>query len=449
MRQVHFFRWLLTGGLTLITCSLGVYIATPDFPELQQVDLTVLDEKPDGRCTVRWENPFGHGEREAPYLCDPERSSTLKAPHYNPETGFGWETGCVIAEGPDKGELYSLEEDGDDREEQLDLSDALLAIGLPLTVVALAGESISRLLGNTSAPLRSAGAPLRGISALNRGRKAAPKVVREARRLQEAATLVVQDHQKAVEAVRTAWVPLHRELVDGEPSRTAVTRLREEAAGVRAPVRELKRSGLRTVQEVLDAGEWRLRQIPGVGRSAAERVMTAARRIADEVHEDVAVRIDATRPEPRTTALVTALQVLVEAGPGVRHTMETGRELTARLEPLPADAAPAAGWWQMFRAGEEERHHAREAVAELRALLAEAEQAGVARRFRQASVDLLRGPDSGPSGLSAWVDFGTRPSEYYDLLAQAVDPGRPAAGHHRSGRSTGEGGPGPRRLGRR
>ncbi|MEV5684391.1 hypothetical protein AB0L68_14550 [Streptomyces sp. NPDC052164] len=44
--------------------------------------------------------------------------------------------------------------------------------------------------------------------------------------------------------------------------------------------------------------------------------------------------------------------------------------------------------------------------------------------FGQASVDLLRGPDDGPAGLSAWVDFETRPAEYYGLLADIVGPGR-------------------------
>lgn len=446
MRQTHFFRWLLVCGLTLVACSLGVHIATPDYPELRQIDLTVLDEKPDGRCTVRWTDPFEHREREAPYLCDAGRSWRLKAPNYETDPGFGWDSGFVISEGPDKGELYSLEEDDDDRQKQIDLSDTLVAVGLLLTIVALVGGSTGALRGSTGA-LRGDTGALRGIiSALNRGRGAAPKVVREAMRLREAAALVAQDHGKAVEAVRTAWAPLHRELVDGELSRIPVTRLRK-TAGARARVRELETGGVRTVRDVLDTGEWRLGQIPDVGRPAAERVMAAARRIADEVHEAVAVRIDTTRPEPRATALVVALQVLVEAGPGVQHTAESGRELMARLDPLLADAAPASSWKQMFRAGKEERHNAREAVAELRVLLAEAEQEGVARRFRQASVDLLRGPDSGPSGLSAWVDFDARPGEYYDLLAQAVGPGRPAAGRRRSGRSAGRGGPRPRPLG--
>src|SRR6185312_3696574 len=114
-------------------------------------------------------------------------------------------------EGAGKGELYSLEQ-GDEIGERIGLSDALVTVGLLLTIVALVG-------GN--------------VDAMNRGRGADPKVVRAATRLGEAAALVAQDHGRAVEAVRTAWAPLHRELVDGELSRIPVARL-PRTAGVRA-----------------------------------------------------------------------------------------------------------------------------------------------------------------------------------------------------------------------
>ncbi|MGJ3558310.1 hypothetical protein ACR6C2_02340 [Streptomyces sp. INA 01156] len=241
MRYAHFFRWLLVGGLTLIASSLGIYAATPEYLEIQQIDLTVLDEKPDGQCTVRWMDPFEHRQREAPYLCDAERDPILKAPHYDTDSGHGWESGFVIVEGAGKGELHSLEQD-EEVGERIGLSDALVTIGLLLTIVALVG-------GN--------------VDAMNRGRGANPKVVRAATRLREAAALVAQDHGRAVEAVRTAWAPLHRELVDGELSRIPVARL-PRMAGVRARAKDLEKGGVRTVRDVLDAGLWRLAQIPGV-----------------------------------------------------------------------------------------------------------------------------------------------------------------------------------------
>ncbi|SDN62006.1 hypothetical protein [Streptomyces wuyuanensis] len=111
MRHVPLFRWLLALVLVLIGCSLGLFMIAPGFPELRQVDLTVLEEAPDGTCTGRWTDPYGSGEREAPYRCDAGRDPILKAPNYDPDSRLGWDTGFVIADGPGRGELYSLEDD--------------------------------------------------------------------------------------------------------------------------------------------------------------------------------------------------------------------------------------------------------------------------------------------------------------------------------------------------
>ncbi|TWG03785.1 hypothetical protein FHX80_112221 [Streptomyces brevispora] len=359
MRHVPVFRWVLSLGLVLIGCSLGLFLATPDLPELRQIDLTVLDEKPDGACTVRWTDPFEHREREAPYLCEAERDAILKAPYFDTDSGFGWDTGFVVAEGSDKGELYSLEEDSD-ADARIWLSDRLLVAGVFLTIVGVVG-------GN--------------IRALSRTRGANPEVVRRARRLSEAAGLVAQDHLRAVEAVRMAWAPLHRELLDADP----------------ADPRRV-----------------------GAGRGAVEERVAVARRIAGEVGEAVAVRLDADRPEPRTTALIVALRVLVEAGPRARNAAEEGGELAARLEPLLFDAAPAAGRRSLLGAGRSQRRRALAAVAALRPLLDKAEREGRVQQFAQVSVDLLRGPGSDPTGLSAWVDFESRSAEYYGRLAEVT-----------------------------
>ncbi|MGW1549764.1 hypothetical protein [Streptomyces sp. NPDC002346] len=406
MRHVPFFRWVLALGLVLIACSVGLYMAAPGYPELRQVDLTVLDEKPDGACTVRWTDPFEHREREEPYLCDAERDPILKAPNYEPISGHGWDTGFVVAEGSDKGELHSLDEEGEGTDGRIELSDTLVAVGLLLTVIGVVGGNIRSLFR---------------VIGVN------PEVIRRARRLSEAAALVAQDHRRAVETVRKAWVPLHQELVNEELDRIPVARL-QDVAGRRLPTEELEKGGVRTVHDVLDAGVWSLGQVPGVGRRTAAKAVAAARRTADDVGEIVAVGMDADRPEPRTTALVVALRVLVEAWPRVRNVAEAGLELAARLEPLLTDAAPASGWKQMLDAGQEQRWRARVAVAELRLLLDKAERQSITQQFAQTSVDLLRGPDNDPAGLSAWVDFETRSAEYYSVLTEVTDHSLSSAG---------------------
>ncbi|MFE2287880.1 hypothetical protein ACFXDJ_27400 [Streptomyces sp. NPDC059443] len=325
-----FLRWVLLLGLVLIGCSLGVYMAL-DSPALRSVDLTVVDEKPNGSCTVMWTDPFGHGVRQAKYLCDAGRAAGLKAPYYAPGSGIGHDTGFVVEDGPDKGELYALWSDDVPTDTWIDISNDLLLGGVFLTIVAAAGK----------------------IRTSSRPRSASRQVVRRATRLRGAAALVADDHRLAVAAVREAWAALHRE--------------------------------------------------PG------------------EV-----LRFDPRAADPRTTDLVAALWVLVEAGPQARSAAEAGASLVARLEPLLAEVTRAAGRRQKQR-----RPARRAALDELQLITGVAQVEGRELQFAQASTDLLRGIGGDPDGLSAWVDFESRPAEYHALLADAVEPG-PGTGRTKS-----------------
>lgn len=238
-------------------------------------------------------------------------------------------------------------------------------------------------------------------------------------RLYEAAQAVVGDHARAVEAVRAALKPIHDEAVKRELDAIPVARLQDVTEG-RLRLGSVEKSGLRTLGRVLEAGPYRLRQIPGVGQRTVDQILAAARRLSEAVHETVAVHIDVDRPEPRTTALVMALHVLVEAGPEARRAVDKATVLTERLGPLLADAGPAAGRLRMLLAGREKKARAWAAVAATRSLVDEAEQAGLPGLLAQASVDLLRGT---ASDVAAWVDFELRSAEYYSLLAEIS--GRP------------------------
>ncbi|MEU3251889.1 SNF2-related protein [Streptomyces sp. NPDC006997] len=232
-------------------------------------------------------------------------------------------------------------------------------------------------------------------------------------RLCDGARAVVEDHGRAVEAVRGALEPICDAAVEEALGGISVGRLKEVTEG-RLRLGEVERSGLRSVREVLDAGPYRLRQIPGVGQRTADQVVAAARQIADAVRETVAVQIDVDRPEPRTTALVMALHVLVEAGPGTRRAVDAATELSGRLGPLLSEAGPAGRPLRLLLTRGARRVRVLEAVAEVRRLTEEAERGGVPELFAQASVDLLRASDE----AAAWVDFELRSAEYYSLLAE-------------------------------
>ncbi|WP_031048399.1 DEAD/DEAH box helicase [Streptomyces sp. NRRL F-5650] len=247
------------------------------------------------------------------------------------------------------------------------------------------------------------------------GRAEREAVVR-GKRLQEAARALTGDHERAVGAVSAALKPLHdaaaREALDAIP----VTRLLE-AGGGRLRLEAVERAGFGTVTAVLDAGPYRLRQIPGVGQRTVDQILAAARQLAEAAGEAVAVHLDVDRPEPGTTALVAALHVLVQAGPEARRAVDEATALAGRLEPLLTDARPAARPGGLLLAGRARRARAREAVAAIGALVEEAERAGAPERFAQASVDLLRGP---AGDLAAWTDFEVRSAEYYALLGEIV-----------------------------
>ncbi|WP_405695813.1 DEAD/DEAH box helicase [Streptomyces coelicoflavus] len=233
-------------------------------------------------------------------------------------------------------------------------------------------------------------------------------------RLYEAAQAVVGDHGRAVEAVRAALKPICDTAAEEALDAIPLARLKEVTEG-RLRLGDVEKSGLRSVRQVLDAGSYRLRQIPGVGQRTADQVIAAARQIADAVGETIAVHIDVDRPEPRTTSLVMALHVLVEAGPDARRAVDTAATLSERLGPLLAEAKPAVGRLRMLLVRQAGRARALEAVAEIRTLVEEAAQGGVPELLAQASVDLLRGTST---EAAAWVDFELRSAEYYSLLAE-------------------------------
>ena len=233
-------------------------------------------------------------------------------------------------------------------------------------------------------------------------------------RLYEAVQALVGDHGRAVEAVRAALKPIHDAAVKRELDAIPVARLQDVTEG-RLRLGSVEKNGLRTVGGVLEAGSYRLRQIPGVGQRTADQMLAAARRLSEAAHETVAVHIDVDRPEPGTTALVTALHVLVEAGPDARRAVDRAAVLSKLLGPLLADARPAAGRFRMLLAGQDKKARASAAIAEIRSLVDEAEQAGLPGLLAQASVDLLRGASS---DIAAWVDFEVRSAEYYGLLAE-------------------------------
>ncbi|WP_329256719.1 DEAD/DEAH box helicase [Streptomyces sp. NBC_01478] len=228
------------------------------------------------------------------------------------------------------------------------------------------------------------------------------------------------DHTRALDAVRSALEPLRAELVAQELEFIPVARLKDVTEG-RLRLGAVEAAGLTSVRAVHEASRYELRQLPGVGQQTADRALAAARQIARAVGETVSVRIDVDHPEPRTTALVIALQRLVEAGPELRRALDAATRLDERLGALLPVARPASSRLLLALAGRRRREAALAAVAELHELVADAAARDVRLLIAQASTDLLRPP---VSDIEAWVDFELRSAEYYSQLAE-VDGQQP------------------------
>ncbi|MFI8514423.1 hypothetical protein ACIGHB_25180 [Streptomyces sp. NPDC085460] len=184
MRHKPFFRWVLTLGFVLSACGVGISTVQPEPKPVatRQIDLAVVEEKPDGACRVRWSDPYAQRVREEPYRCDPTRSSLLKAPNWGDSRGYGWQSAFMYTEGPDQGDLedpdagVAFENDGDP-------GGIVLAWGILAIAVGLVG-------GNLRALPRTLGVEAR--------------LVRRATALAEAAGWTARDHERAMEAARGA-----------------------------------------------------------------------------------------------------------------------------------------------------------------------------------------------------------------------------------------------------
>ncbi|MFF4656838.1 DEAD/DEAH box helicase [Streptomyces sp. NPDC001381] len=249
----------------------------------------------------------------------------------------------------------------------------------------------------------------------------APVVGRRARELYEAgarlydtARTLRADHTRALEAVRAAHAPLRDALVAEELRSLPPARLKDVTEG-RLRLAALEAAGFDSVGAVHEASRHALQQIPGVGRQTADQALAAARQLARALEETVSVRIDVDAPEPRTTALVTALYRLVEAGPDLPRAVAAAERHETRLAELLPALRPATSRLRLAVAGRHRREAARAAARELRELTAEAADTDLALRLAQATADLLREP---ASELEPWVDFEVRSAEYYSLLAE-------------------------------
>ncbi|WP_328953455.1 DEAD/DEAH box helicase [Kitasatospora purpeofusca] len=239
-------------------------------------------------------------------------------------------------------------------------------------------------------------------------------VLADAELLHAAALAVTEDHRSAVAQVTRAATALRERLVRDELETLPVARLRDVTAG-RLRVGALEAAGFSTVQRIVDASAYSLQLVPGIGAQTAAQTVAAARRIAEAAEQTVAVRLDVDHQDATSTAVVTALQRLVVAGPEAARADEIAQRVVGEVAALVATAQPARGAIRGLLAGRQRKREALAAVEQLTALLAESEAQAIPMLFAQASADLLRPP---ASEVEAWTDFEHRSAEFYGVLGE-------------------------------
>ncbi|MFD3921458.1 DEAD/DEAH box helicase [Streptomyces sp. NPDC058595] len=246
-------------------------------------------------------------------------------------------------------------------------------------------------------------------------------VLDRADRLLAAARRVAGDHADVTNGVLKAITPLRDALVRRELEGVPLSRLADVTEG-RLRLGALEQAGYTNVRKVLDSSVYELCHVPGIGTRSAGQAIAAARGLADAMAEHVVVRLDADDADdadPHATALVVALNRMVNAGPDIPRAVAAAERIDAELAPLLPPARPAGDRLRMLLTGKRRRHQAQRAVQSVDTFLADADADEVPLLLAQAATDLLRPVAEADE---AWLDFQVRPADYLVLLAELSEP---------------------------
>ncbi|RTL66998.1 MAG: DEAD/DEAH box helicase [Pseudonocardiaceae bacterium] len=193
---------------------------------------------------------------------------------------------------------------------------------------------------------------------------------------------------------------------------TPVSTLREAAGrGVRWTA--IEQAGLRTVADVLDSR--RLLAVPGVGERTAQQVTQAARTTVAAVRTDVRFRFDADRRGRDETDLLATLAGL-KAADAAQVLAPHLRQLLDITEPLADEAELLGSWWKRTFSGRRRRDSARDAHAQLAAILAEPSTQAVVVGIGEHE-GRVRSRDRRPADL--WADY-TRDAAAVNALLSTI-----------------------------
>ena len=256
--------------------------------------------------------------------------------------------------------------------------------------------------------------------------KAARAVVADGRAVHDAIEAVLAAPGEAREVARRAYEAARDRLVADALDVTPVDRL-QASAGRKVMVAPLIDAGVETVGQVLAAGADGLRQVPGVRRRAARRIVGAAAELRASLIERTRVRIDPDARTPEQSALVAALRRYERSRSALKgpDLSPLASEIGSRLDRAARGASRAR---MLFTFSARKKAEAREALAELDEILAAKPVTRARKRLARAEAELEKaGREQRATRL--WNDYIARPVTYNGLLIDVaeLDPAKEAS----------------------
>ena len=256
--------------------------------------------------------------------------------------------------------------------------------------------------------------------------KAARAVVSDGRAVRDAIEAVLAAPGESREVARRAYEAVRDQLVADALDVMPVDRLRDLVHG-KVTFAPLMDAGLETVGQVLATGADALRRIPGVRRRTAKRIMAAAAQMRESVEDGTRVRIDPDARTPEQTALIAALRRYERSRSALKgpDLSPLASEIGRRLDPAARGASRPR---MLFTFSGRKKQEARDALAELDAILSSKPVTTARKRLSRAEAELEKaGKEQRAARL--WNDYLARPVTYNGLLIEVaeLDPAREAS----------------------
>jgi superfamily II DNA or RNA helicase len=239
----------------------------------------------------------------------------------------------------------------------------------------------------------------------------APTVLAEATWLREAATYALARAADRRHEATRAYEAARDEVLARQLAEMPIARLRETTSGgVRFAA--LERAGIKTVADALKHG-W-LIGYDGVGEHTNVQVQAAARQLALAMKDGLRLRFEVDRRPAEQTDLLEALTNLELIGRMIAPVYDDLGPLMASLERLEKPAKRAASPVRMFFSGRRKRDSARDAVAQLGALI----ERSSTQELSEKLEEMLPKLDPEPAQGDFWASYEQRVAAYNGLLVE-------------------------------